>query len=58
MVQNTRRFKNERQPLLPLNEVAKQINKRDKERETHQPRQLDLLPSAQADMFDDIASAK
>ena len=58
MVTNPRRFNNERQPLLPLNQVAKEINKRDEKRETPQPEQLDLLPSPQRDLFGDTEAIK
>ena len=51
MTSEQRRFKNERQPLLPLNEADRQINKRDQLRETQHPQQLDLIPTPQRDMF-------
>ena len=46
-----RKHRHERQPLLPLNETYKEINSRDRRRETHLPEQLELLPSQQRKLF-------
>ena len=51
VVRKQRRFERERQPLLPLNQVAREINKRDSSRETQPPQQLELMPSTQQDLF-------
>ena len=51
MTNKQRRFKYERQRLLPLNQADREINKRDELRETQHPQQLDLIPTPQRDMF-------
>lgn len=51
MIQKRRRFGRERQPLLPLNQVAREVNKRDMLREIQRPQQLELIPTAQQDLF-------
>ena len=58
-----RRHPNERQPVLPFNAACLAMNRRDQERETHHPMQLDpmqldpmqlgLLPPVQPDLFID-----
>ena len=47
-----RRFSHERQPLLPLTDVAREQNRRDAERETEIPEQLDLLAPVQHKLFE------
>jgi len=51
MTKRKRQHQHERQPLLPLNEAYKEINRRDKAREAHLPEQLELLPSQQQKLF-------
>ena len=51
MANQPRRFKHERQPLLPINETAKEINRRDRLRESSKPEQLELLIPDQRDLF-------
>jgi len=48
-----RRHPNERQPVLPFNAACLAMNRRDQERETHHPMQLELLPPVQPDLFID-----
>ena len=50
---NERRHPNERQPVLPFNAAYLAMNRRDQERETHNPMQLELLPPVQPDLFID-----
>ena len=47
MTKKQRRYEFERQPLLPLNATAKEINRRDRLRETQLPEQLELLKRTQ-----------
>ncbi len=51
MLRRPRQFQHERQPLLELDETAKEINRRDKERETRTPQQLELLEGPQRELF-------
>ena len=46
-----RQYVNERQPLLPLSETFRELNRRDIARETKQPEQLNLIPSPQLKLF-------
>jgi len=51
MATRERDHQHERQPLLPLNQTYKKINKKDQARETKQPEQLSLLPKPQLELF-------
>ena len=46
-----RQFQHERQPLLPLNDAAREQNHRDRIREHLRPEQLPLLEPAQWKLF-------
>jgi hypothetical protein len=56
MVRTERPFNNERQPVLPFNAAYQAMNRRDEERETQNPMQLELLPPVQPDLFIDMPS--
>ena len=51
MSREQRRFEHERQPLLPLNETAREINRRDQRQEVQKPEQLKLFAPDQKDLF-------
>jgi hypothetical protein len=51
MTKNQSRYQHERQTLLPLNEAAKEQNRRNRLRETQLPVQLELLRRPQQDLF-------
>lgn len=51
MADQDRVFRNERQPVLPLNPAYRLLNQRDHEREMRNPLQLSLLPDPQPDLF-------
>ena len=52
MARQPRRYLNERQPVLPFNDAYQAMNRRDLERETTPPVQMELLPLAQLDLFE------
>ncbi|MCB1684744.1 MAG: hypothetical protein R3E82_08390 [Pseudomonadales bacterium] len=56
MAEQQRRFARERQPLLPLSALHREINRRDERRETADPQQMDLLAPPQFDLFTDAQS--
>ena len=51
MAHQESQFEHERQPVRPFNAGYRTINELDQQRETRDPRQLDLLPSPQPDLF-------
>jgi len=58
LVKQQRRLKNERQPLLPLNSLAREVNRRNEQRERQDPQQMDLLAPPQLDLFAESATPR
>lgn len=54
MTQQQRKYAFERQPLLPLNNTARLMNRRDDQRERQDLQQLDLLAPPQLDLFVEV----
>ena len=44
-------YRRERQPLLEFDEMAKAINRSERERETSPPHQLELIEGPQQELF-------
>jgi hypothetical protein len=51
MTRESRRYQFERQPLLEFTDTAKEINRKDLQRETRIPEQLELLKGPQQELF-------
>ena len=53
-----RHHQSERQPLLEFDDTAKEINRKDNERETPPPQQMELLEGPQQELFPCLSLSK